>query len=223
MIHTPLTPTVVAALRLGTVPLVLAVLAACGGSPPADHGHGGHGGGHEAPEAEPAMVPVEGVPMSCPEGTQHQQAETAKGVEHWCDRSGTMHGPFLRLFPGGAKQTTGAYENNQRDGSWIWWHETGKEAQKGKYTRGKHAGSWTSWYPSGAREEEGDYLQGRKQGTWTKWYESGAKMESGIFHNGTKSSLWTYYNDDEKNTVARTERYENGQMVEEKIGPAASE
>ncbi len=203
-------------LPLGLIAAGLAVLTACGGG---GDGHDHHGEEHHGEANAPAdeeMVPVEGIPMSCPEGTRHQQAETSKGVEHWCDRNGTMHGPFLRLHKNGKKQTSGAYLNNLPDGPWIWWHASGKESEKGKYVKGKQTGSWTKWYESGAREEEGDYLQGRKQGTWTKWFESGAKMESGIYHNGMKSSLWTYYLDDEENTPDRTERFENGQVVEEK-------
>jgi hypothetical protein len=212
------------ALRIGALLLLplsgLSALTACGGGGGGEAGHGdGHGDAHakqgEA-EGDKEMVPVEGIPMSCEAGTQHQQAETSEGVEHWCDRNGTMHGPFLRMFKNGERKTEGTYFNNLPDGTWIWWHESGKESQKGKYVKGKKTGSWTSWYASGARMEEGDYLQGRKQGTWTKWYESGKKMESGMYHNGMKSSVWTYYDEDEENTAMRTERYENGKMVEEK-------
>jgi len=206
-------------LRIGSIPVLLGVLVACaGGGDDGHEGHDGHGTDGPAPQAEqPAeveMIPVDGVPMSCPAGTQHQSAETSEGTEHWCDRDGVMDGPFLRFHNDGGKAATGAYINNLPDGPWIWWHANGKESEKGKYVKGKQTGSWTKWYETGERLEEGDYLQGRKQGTWTTWYESGRKKESGIYHNGMKSSTWTYYKDDEDNTEDRTEKFQNGQVVD---------
>ena len=89
------------------------------------------------------------------------------------------------------------------------------KSQKGKFVKGKQTGSWTWWHPNGQRAEEGDYLVGRKAGQWVSWYESGAKKEEGIYHNGMKNGVWTYYNDDKDNTVEKTERWENGGIVEE--------
>lgn len=201
------------ALPLLSLPAVLWTLVACNTMPKIEL--------EEPPPPEPEpeeieMIPVDGVPMACPEGTMHQEATTEEGTEHWCDADGSMHGPFLRFHPDGEKKTTGAYINDLPDGPWIWWHANGKEEKKGKYVRGKQTGSWTTWYDSGARHEEGDYLQGRRQGTWTVWFESGRKQSSGIYHVGMKSAEWVYYKDDEENTEERREKFENGKLIDDK-------
>lgn len=174
------------------------------------------GGGPESGEVDGAPAPVPNRPdITCPEGTVFESGKSAKGDEQWCDRSGAMHGPYLRFYPAGTRAAKGAYDNNLPDGDWIWWHENKTESTKGKYVRGKQTGAWTWWHPNGNRAEEGDFLQGRKAGQWTTWYESAAKKDEGIYHNGMKNGEWTYYNDDPENTLARTERWENGAIVEE--------
>ena len=173
-------------------------------------------------EAEPGAEAPARPELSCPSGTSFQSGKSAKGTEQWCDRGGQMHGPYLRFHPDGTRSVKGAFDNNQRDGDWIWWHENKVEMTKGKYARGKETGPWTWWHLNGNRAEEGDFLQGRKAGQWTTWYESGAKKEEGIYHNGTKNGQWTYYADDPENTPLRTERWENGAIVEEHGAPSVA-
>ncbi len=199
--------------------LVFSLLLACGGGatpePPKD-----------APTAPTeAPRPTVGGDLVCPEGTTQQSASSSKGEERWCDRAGVMHGPYLRLYPDGSRAVRGEYDNSSPNADWVWWHENGQEASKGKYIKGRQTGPWTWWHPNGTRAEEGDFLGGRKAGQWVKYYESGHKKEEGIYHNDMKNGMWTYYLDDEESTVEKTERWEGGVMVEEKIlaGPALEE
>lgn len=189
--------------------VIPALLAACFG------GSSGDVATDQPADGEPARPNI-----SCPEGSELQIAKSPKGDEQYCERgAGIMHGPFLRYYPNGKRSIKGAYDNNLPDGDWIWWHENEKEASKGKYNHGKQVGAWTWWHPNGNRAEEGDFLQGRKAGQWILWYETGAKKEDGMFHNGMKDGTWTYFNDDSENTIAKTERYENGALVEEHATP----
>lgn len=189
--------------------MLLSMLLACGGS--------------ETSTNTAELSPSENTKpeISCPEGTALEIGQTAKGTEQWCDRGGVMHGPYFRQYPSGARAVKGRYDNNQPDGDWIWWHDGADEieSQKGKYVKGKQTGAWTWWHPNGKRAEEGDYLAGRKAGQWVAWYESGAKKDEGLYNNGMKSGLWTYFNDDSENTVLKTERWENGSIVEENGKP----
>lgn len=182
--------------------LVLTLLLACSG------------GDADGVSAGPVDAPVR-PDISCPEGTALETGQSAKGSEQWCARDGVMNGPYIRFHPNGIRAAKGAHLNNQQDGDWIWWHDNKKEAYKGKYVRGKPTGAWTWWYPNGNRQEEGDYLQGRKAGQWVSWFESGAKKDEGIYHNGMKDGQWLYYEDDAENSLSKTERWENGVMVEE--------
>lgn len=186
----------------------LFLLAACSGGDSTTTGGPAVGGPASNPDY-PDMV--------CPEGTKLTTGSSAKGEARWCDREGVMHGPFQRFYPDGQKAVQGTYDTNQEDGPWIWWHPNGKDATKGKYAKGREVGSWTWWHDNGSRAEEGDFLMGRKAGTWVAWYDTGRKKEEGLYQNGTKNGTWTYYNDDEENTVLKTERWENGEMKEEKV------
>jgi antitoxin component YwqK of YwqJK toxin-antitoxin module len=182
--------------------LPILYLMACGGPPP-------------EPTPPVPQPPAPGA-LQCPEGTSMQTTTTSSGEERWCDRGGVMNGPYVKTFADGSRAVKGVYEDNLPDGDWMEWHANGQEKQKGKYNRGKETGSWTWWYENGNRAEEGDYISGRKNGTWTTWYEDGKKKDEGLYQNGSKNGSWTYYNDDEENTVARTERWELGAMKESK-------
>jgi hypothetical protein len=181
------------------------------------------GSDSSAPVPDPAPAAPKAAEIACPEGTALETGQTAKGTEYWCDRGGMMHGPYLRLYPSGQRAVKGRYDNNLPDGDWIWWHDNETEAQKGKYVKGKQTGPWTWWHPNGHRAEEGDFLAGRKAGQWVSWFESGVKKDEGIYHNGMKNGVWTYYTDTTENTVDKTERWENGGLVEENGKPVVPE
>jgi hypothetical protein len=164
------------------------------------------------PQGEDAVHPQ----IQCAEGRSFSSQRTAQGEEQYCDRGGVMDGPYLRLYPDGTKAVKGTYANNLMDGDWWEWYPNGQEAYKGKFVKNKKAGPWTWWYENGQRKEEGDYLQNRKAGQWTSWYETGAKKEEGLYHNDVKNGLWNYYNNTPENTVAKTEKWENGAVTETK-------
>ncbi|MEQ1567772.1 MAG: hypothetical protein ABMA64_19175 [Myxococcota bacterium] len=151
-------------------------------------------------------------------GEEHTLVATpsAKGLEQWCDQGGLMDGPYLLKFPNGKRAVKGSYAQNLEDGDWWAWYDNGQERYQGKYNKAKKTGPWTSWHSNGNRAEEGDYLQNRKIGQWTTWYESGHKREEGLYQNDSKNGTWLYYNDDEANAVAKTEKWENGQVTETK-------
>jgi antitoxin component YwqK of YwqJK toxin-antitoxin module len=175
------------------------------------------GGASSDSEADPGADPNVKREIQCPEGRTFGSARTAKGEEQFCSRNGMLDGPYFRRHPNGNKAEKGTYADNVQDGDWWWWYENGQEQRKGKYSKGRKIGPWTEWYDNGNRLEEGDYLQNRKQGQWVTWYEDGLKKEEGLYHNDGKNGDWTYYNDDPPdNTVAKTERWENGAVVESK-------
>ncbi len=184
------------------------------------------GGAADAPPDDQVVVEAdildepttpEKAPLECPEGTIADSNINADGSEQWCHREGVMHGAYQRFYPDNTRAALGGHDNNLPHGPWIWWHDNGQEKSKGKYTKGKQTGSWTWWHPNGNRQEEGDFLQGRKAGQWTVWFDSGMRLSAGLYHNGMKNGKWIYYNDDEENTVARTESWKNADMVNETI------
>ncbi|MBX2796624.1 MAG: hypothetical protein KTR31_03110 [Myxococcales bacterium] len=173
-----------------------------------------------APREAVIPEPEDDAPnLNCPESTKLESGSSSKGVEYWCDREGVMHGPYVQYHPNAerTKAISGSYDNNDADGSWIWWHENGEPRSKGKYNKGKQTGAWTWWHENGQRKEEGDFLQGRRQGQWTEFFESGLKKSEGMYHNDMKNGVWTFFNDDSENSVAKTQTYQNNEMTEEKV------
>lgn len=189
---------------LRALPLLLTLLAACGGgeAPPGD----------VPPVPEPPASPY--PPITCPEGATYRESETPQGVEQVCEVTGVLNGPFRRWHTAELRATDGGYAMGQPDGAWVWWFADGTKKAKGAYKAGKQAGSWTWWHESGAKIEEGDFLAGRKAGTWTRWYPSGKKKDEGMFHNGGKNGEWTYFRDDVENTAKRKEKWQAGTMLE---------
>ena len=182
------------------------------------------GTGTDPQSGQVATAPIEnpgtpGAPsLLCPPGTSQDSGSSEEGVRYWCAKDGVFHGPFEGYHPDGEKSVSGAYFENEPDGSWIWWHPNGATMQKGKYNKGKQTGSWTWWHPNGQRKEEGDYLHGRRQGQWTTYYETGLKESEGMYQNNMKTGAWIFYNDDGENSVEVTRLYENDQVTKEKPG-----
>jgi len=65
--------------------------------------------------------------LGCPEGTRYAHSERPlagrdQPTQHWCDRGGVRHGPFVegRLGPllDGVRSVEGAYVDGARDGHW---------------------------------------------------------------------------------------------------------
>ena len=161
--------------------------------------------------------------LPCPPETQLESGSSPKGQEYFCQRDGELHGAYLRYHPeppdGGelVKGVSGSYQNGKEHGNWTWWYEDGTPMAKGKYNVGKQTGAWTWWHEGGSRKEEGDFIQGRRQGQWTTYFESGRKSAQGMYHNGMRQGSWVFYDDDQENSLARTEIYENDQLMSEKV------
>lgn len=77
------------------------------------------------------------------------------------------------------------YENEKKDGLWIYYHENEQKKSKGTYKNGKEHGLWTSWYENGEKKEETTYNGGKEIET-TKWeyYSTGQKKHEIKYNNG---------------------------------------
>jgi len=185
-------------------------------------GCSGSGSQYASPSSDARLE--DGTPrLDCPDGTEQQSGTTETGEEYWCARGAVMYGPFVSFYANGNKEASGTFVENQRSGQWTWWYdnaaegeEQGQTRMKGKYDRGKQIGAWRWWHPNGNRKMEGDFLHGRKQGQWTTFYESGHRESEGMYHNNNKNEEWRYYDDAEGGKVSRVERYENGELVQDK-------
>lgn len=110
----------------------------------------------------------------CPEGS----TPACRGRFYWCQKpDGTRHGPWIRLFQGGAKSLQIDYRDGRRHGSWTQWYENGREWKTGEYHRGKARGSWDGWYRNRRRSYHHEYDNDRPAGHWIHWDEEGNRVE----------------------------------------------
>ena len=179
-------------------------------------GSGGPSMPAQPPKPAEVIIPdQDGPELPCGPGTTRESGSSEEGTQHWCSKSGVMHGPFVSFHTNKERAASGSYYEDQPDGPWMWWHPNGETRRKGKYKRGKQTGSWTWWHDNGERKEEGDFLQGRRQGQWTTYYDDGLKESEGMYQNNMKEGRWNFYNDDSDNSVAMVREYQNDEVVKE--------
>lgn len=89
-------------------------------------------------------------------------------------------------YPNGQKMSEGEYVENQMNGLWTYWYESGKVWTTGNYRKGVDHGLKTVYHPNGAKYYEGMFENGERVGLWKFWDENGAKINE-IDYNQKKS------------------------------------
>jgi len=92
------------------------------------------------------------------------------------------------FYENGIKNFIELYNNNQLNGTSLYWYENGQKESEGTYKDGKEDGLFTKWFKSGEKKSEGTYKDGKKDGLWTYWYENGQKMEEETYKDGEEIS-----------------------------------
>jgi antitoxin component YwqK of YwqJK toxin-antitoxin module len=93
----------------------------------------------------------------------------------------------------------GTFRNDEEEGVWQSWYDTGKQKDIGSYKEGKMSGKWEGWYPNGVKNYEG---------TWSivsaksKFFEETAKLlplEGVSYPTGQqgemKTGTWKFWNE----------------------------
>ena len=98
----------------------------------------------------------------------------------------------------GTKENEGSYKNNEREGKWIFYFETGGVADIMTFSMGKLAGKCTSYYKDGKTKEISNYKLGRtnekseyvsiKHGEWILYDSKGREVKREKYKNGKKTS-----------------------------------
>lgn len=127
---------------------------------------------------------------------------------HCARADGTRHGPFVRLYPDGSIEVSGAYIDGALDGTWERRHPTGTVAERGAYAAGKKDGIWRQTSASGALL--GEYTMQAGTGVEKRWYESGAlyselALRDGVPHGTAKQHA-------PEGGVLEISRYANGKL-----------
>ena len=108
------------------------------------------------------------------------------------------------------EKAKGVYENGEKSGLWVYYHENGKIEQKGFYKNGKPENKWMWYYESGNILKEEVYSKGAENGLIIEYSDSGNVIKKGQFLMGVKEGPWIYEMGDQKETGNYIDGKKNG-------------
>jgi hypothetical protein len=155
--------------------------------------------------------------LDCPPGTIGMGAAPPTGTEVYCARvdpytnTVTRQGPSITWHSGTRRASTGAYNENRKNGQWTYWSPRGTLEQQGSYTADRKDGLWTTFHVNGEKASEGNYVSDREEGNWTFWGEDGLSYSRGEYRYGGRIGKWIDYDAD--GNALRERTYRNGSIV----------
>lgn len=84
------------------------------------------------------------------------------------------------------KRLEGEYKNNERDGKWIYYYESGKLWSEGFFRQGKSEGLRVTYFENGSKRYEGHYKNDLRIGLW-KFYDESGKLVQEIDYGKGKA------------------------------------
>lgn len=122
--------------------------------------------------------------------------------------------PHFDFWEGIATFTVVAREGqNQRHGTWSWWHKNGHKQMEGTFKFDQPAGHFAWWYSNGQKQLEGEYIDGKQDGKFVWWHPNGMKMMEGEYIAGVQVNEWKRWNEEGK--VRELARYSaDGEQLE---------
>ncbi len=88
-------------------------------------------------------------------------------------------------YPNKQKRMEGEYKDNERDGKWIYYYESGKIWSEGFFKKGKSEGLRITYFENGKKRYEGHYKQDLRAGIWKFYTEDGKLAEEIDYGKGT--------------------------------------
>lgn len=127
------------------------------------------------------------------------------------DAAGKKQGSWKEYFETGEILAVGKYINNERTGSWIFYHKNGKVEQKGSFTnKGIPDGEWNYYYESGNLLKKEFYDNGDPEEEYIEYSDSGEVIVKGMFSEGFETGEWYYAIGD----VIEKGKYQDGVQVD---------
>jgi antitoxin component YwqK of YwqJK toxin-antitoxin module len=90
----------------------------------------------------------------------------------------------IQYYPSGIVKLEGEYENNKKNGTWIFYYETGEVWSEGYFADGERTGKTLVYHENGQLFYEGEYLKGQKQGNWKFYSQEGKLVNNVLFEKG---------------------------------------
>ncbi len=142
------------------------------------------------------------------------------------------------FYPKGSLMSEGTYINKKKEGTWIYYAADGKKLNEENYVAGVKEGISSQWdnkgnlletitYRNGKKNGENyqflyvegyqtfNYSDDLKEGAYRNYYANKKVKVSGQYKQNNKDGVWSYF--DEAGGKLRTQRWENGALVADKI------
>jgi len=123
-------------------------------------------------------------------------------------------------YPDGTLMAVGAYENQQKDSTWVYYDFYGSKISEENYITGKRYGYWRKYFPNGKLMQEiyyendletgtikqyfstgilyreAIYFEGGLEGDAAFYHENGILHHEGKYHRDAKTGIWKSYDED---------------------------
>ncbi len=106
----------------------------------------------------------------------------------------------------------GRYENNKKQGEWLYWTTEGKPSARYYFTDDHLTGLNIGWYENGNVSDSSD-LSAAGDGKGLGLYESGNLKYTGDFKAGLKTGQWEYYYDQPGKTKSMEVIFEKDSVI----------
>ncbi len=103
-------------------------------------------------------------------------------------------------------KSLGYYNNELKEGIWIYYYDNDTIAEIGSYKDGEKQGLWRGWFRNGVQSYVGQYFNGKMDSIWCFYYKNGCIRSKGKFKGNFKIGKWVDYHIDGDSTI----RWENG-------------
>jgi antitoxin component YwqK of YwqJK toxin-antitoxin module len=121
-------------------------------------------------------------------------------------------GIFNRYHPNGFLSSTGNYDDNKKEGTWLSYHDNGMMKDSAFYKEGQVLGESHSWYASGFSEDSSvTNIDG--SGVTVVWFDNGKISYAGNYAAGHKpTGKWQYFH--HNGQPSAMEIYDNGALID---------
>ena len=133
----------------------------------------------------------------------------------------TREGKWVWKRENGAIACEGSYLLGARNGAWKFFHQDGTTVcAQGEYSFDTASGVWTFHNENGQKAAEGNVVGGQKDGAWVEYYDTGTKQNEGVYADGGQTGEWRWYHTNGKLHQRGTYAPGNGDMFNfgERIG-----
>ncbi|MBI9068058.1 MAG: hypothetical protein JEZ09_12250 [Salinivirgaceae bacterium] len=129
----------------------------------------------------------------------------------------SMKEVIIETHSNGSAKTIKYIEENDNESllkKEIQYYENGKKRYEGHFNNNKKDGEWIFWFENGNIWSEGYFKAGIRSGKSKVFHENGSLYYDGAYSEGKKQGIWHFYNPEgiEVNWV----KYEKGSIIEQK-------